>query len=642
MRHFGVKTSVAIRLTLAAAVLITATSCQQQTPVGSGDDRGGQVTAAAPMEVIEAPPVATKPVDAPAHYIGAVACAECHAAQQKSYHDTAHAQAFSDVNPDGEPADGTFVHADSGRTYSVYRAEGKLRHRESVKDGQGQDVAAADFAARYLIGSGRHTRSYLMELDGFLVESPITWYASRQSWGMSPGFDRPQHKGFERAADGSCLYCHVGQMSSPDHEYQRFTFEEQAIGCERCHGPGSRHQNEERELARLAAWQQSAAPPERTKSIVHPGHLSRELSEAICSQCHLMGDALVTVRGRGIADYRPGSPLADYVINYFLATPGKQMTVVGHVGQLHQSRCYRGSEQLTCTTCHDPHSELPAAERQSHYVQVCQSCHAADSCGLNRETRLARNAANDCVACHMPRVDTDIPHIAFTHHRIGIHDRPAGSGAPTEESPAVAALGELIPVDDLSQVAEAERQRNLGLAYFGFSQSQGNPQLAHAYGERARGLLMQGYKPGLNDGEVSAALARLAYADRDGVAALTFAREALSYPALSAKSRINALFYVGQLGVQQGQLPAAEKALIELTRSRRLSEDWRWLGVCRQQAGDLRGALAGMQKAAEIAPFRPEIHDDLAQLHQWMGSAAAAQRERTIFDRLSSPPSAGR
>ncbi len=89
------------------------------------------------------------------------------------------------------------------------------------------------------------------------------------------------------------------------------------------------------------------------------------------------------------------------------------------------------------------------------------------------------------------------------------------------------------------------------------------------------------------------------------------------------------------MGVRSNQFQLAEQALGQLIALRRLSEDWLLLGVCRQRGGDLPGALRNLQQAAKIAPFRPEIREDLAQIYQWLGDAAAAERERSIAKRLN-------
>ncbi|MCI0459631.1 MAG: hypothetical protein L0Z62_21995, partial [Gemmataceae bacterium] len=90
-------------------------------------------------------------------------------------------------------------------------------------------------------------------------------------------------------------------------------------------------------------------------TIVNPRHLSRDLAEAVCQQCHLMSSFMVVARGRKLAAFRPGLPLHDVRIDFRLHEPEAPMTVTGHVEQLHLSRCYQASGTLTCMTCHNPH-----------------------------------------------------------------------------------------------------------------------------------------------------------------------------------------------------------------------------------------------------------------------------------------------
>jgi predicted CXXCH cytochrome family protein len=535
---------------------------------------------------------------------------------------------LSDIEPASEPADGSFLHAATGRSYSVYRKSGQFRHREAALDEQGQVYAAADYPIRYLVGSGHHSRSYLVEADGFLLESPITWYASRRGWDVSPGYERT-HWGFERAVDDSCLFCHVGRVVASDHRDQRLTIAEQPIGCERCHGPGSLHVAQQRSPSAVSKSKETV--PERT--IVHPRRLSRSLREAICSQCHLNIDAAITVRGRSLNDFRPGLPFSDFCINYQLDEPDQKMKVVGHVGQLHLSRCYQQSEKLTCTSCHDPHSALGPEEKHARSLNVCMSCHSDESCRLGSRERLRRNPTNDCVACHMPRVGTDIPHIAFTHHRIGVHEAKAG-GQPAESPDR---LANLVPFDDVSRFSEIDRDRNLGLAYFEVSQRQSSPQAVEFYQNQARQLLDSVGARGLRDGEAMAVLARLyRHGDPDKSAGL--AGEALAAQDLSAKARVNCLCLAAEVGLQRNELSAARDALEKLVGERRWSQDWLFLAECRRRSGDTRGALAAVQQAVAIAPLRPELRNALAQMEEQLGDTAAAEEQRSIAKRLANQP----
>jgi len=349
------------------------------------------------------------------HHIGNAACAACHADKHKSYALTAHSKALVDVNPADEPPDGAFEHKASGRSYRVYRKDGQLRHEEVLRTAEGTEIARVDLPVRYRVGSGHFTRTYLTEIDGFLHESPITWYVSKGKWDMSPGYDMPNHWGFERPARLSCLACHAGNVEPTGESVHRMTFHEKAIGCESCHGPGSRHQ--EFHLAR------KLAPSEQDFTIVHLGKLSRPLLESVCAACHLSTPAVADVRGRRVASSRPGLPLSDFRVHYNFDRGRDQMTVVGHVEQLRQSKCYEKSPGLTCVSCHDPHTRSKPADPVAFYRQKCLDCHATKPCSLPPEPRLKQNPADNCAACHMPKGDTDISHVAFTHHRIGKHAR---------------------------------------------------------------------------------------------------------------------------------------------------------------------------------------------------------------------------
>jgi hypothetical protein len=586
-----------------------------------------------PRPGFDLPPLSASPflnTSPAARYVGLAACAGCHPREHRTYRRTPHSRALTDLDPGAEPPDARFHHAASGQTFSVYRVGGRLHHRAAALDGAGQEYVVEDYPIRYLIGSGHHTRSYLVEDGGFLSESPLTWYVSRQEWGMSPGYDRPNHRGFERAADSTCLFCHAGRTAAPDRDYQRSTILEQPIGCERCHGPGSLHVDEER-----AVRDGTRPAAERRPTVVHPAHLARSLCESICAQCHLNADSAVTNRGRSLNDFRPGLPLSDFCVNYRLEEPGAPMKVVGHVDQLHLSRCWRKSETLTCTTCHDPHAAAPPGPEQ--YRKVCQGCHAGAGCKLPRPDRLSRNAAEDCLACHMPRVGTDVPHVAFTHHRIGVH--ADHSSAP--EAGGRRSFPDLVPVDDVSHLSAADRERNLGLAYFGLSQRQTDPDAAAAYRGRADRILRAVRSRGLPDGDVSAALARLRRED-DPEAALQLVHEALAAEGLSLKYRINTLYLAGEVGLQTNRIEAAREALEPLTALRRQAQDWLLLALCRESRGDLAAALRDLRQAAAIAPFRADLRERLAGLHERCGDSAAAQPERSIARRLAAAAGANR
>src|SRR5262249_7228600 len=142
--------------------------------------------------------------------------------------------------------------------------------------------------------------AFLLERgDGYLFESPITWYSRKGKWALSPGYeaDNPH---FERFVTPTCLFCHSNQfdhVEGTENRYSQPVFRGHAIGCERCHGPGELH---------VRRPERSGGEP---PNIVNPARLEPELREAVCQQCHLQGDVRVVRAGRMLTDFRPGLPL---------------------------------------------------------------------------------------------------------------------------------------------------------------------------------------------------------------------------------------------------------------------------------------------------------------------------------------------
>jgi hypothetical protein len=561
------------------------------------------------------PPYSATPYlnTAAAHYIGIEACAQCHKGRHDSYLLTTHSRALADLDPAVEPPDGAFEHMPSGRTYRVYRRDGQFRHEEVLRGADGTEIARIDVPIRYLIGSGQFARSYLVEIDGFLHESPITWYTSRKQWAMSPGYDGPHHWGFERSTESSCLICHAGRFDAGG-TLHRITFREKPIGCESCHGPGSLHQ----------ALHQSGTttPPSPDYTIVNPGKLSRPLQEAVCATCHLNGPAVVLRRGRPLDGFRPGMPLADHRIDYRYDAGGEQMTVVGHFEQLWRSACYQKSPEMSCLTCHDLHARQKPADPVAFYRQKCLDCHSVEACKLPSAQRRKQDATDNCMTCHMPRGDTEIPHIAFTHHRIGRH-APGDKAAPTVPT----RVPDLVPIAAIDQQPDWERQRNLGLAYLQASMGEFHRDFGQIFRLRARQKLEAVYNAGLREGDVAVGLAET-YWGQDSERVHAYAQAAVEAGDLSIKGRARALFLLASTELQDAHYASAAGHFEELVRLRRFAEDWRLLGLTYLQQSQLPRALTALQQAQVIRPYRHTTHQALADVYRRGGDTRHADEHQ--------------
>jgi predicted CXXCH cytochrome family protein len=297
--------------------------------------------------------------------------------------------------------------------------------RQSTIDFDGKQTNVVENQIDFVLGSGNHARTYLHKTaKGILEELPLGWYAENGGyWAMNPGYDRPDHQGFQRNIAYDCMFCHNGYPEIPaENEGPRsapiFTTVPEGIDCQRCHGDGEKHV--------ALARRRGARAEEIRGAIVNPSGLTPERQMEICMQCHLETTssplpASIVRYERGPFSYRPGEPLGDFILHFDHANGtghDDKFEITGSVYRLRKSECFQKSNgALTCTTCHNPHDALRGEEAARHYTSVCRQCHGA---ALDRLVSAgAHTASADCTGCHMPkRRADDVVHAVMTDHLI--------------------------------------------------------------------------------------------------------------------------------------------------------------------------------------------------------------------------------
>jgi hypothetical protein len=489
-------------------------------------------------------------------YAGSKSCEPCHSSIYRSFLRTAMGRSVT--RPGKELLAGPVRVSSTrlNREFQVVEENGDLYQTESqARDGQ--TVFEARHKLEYAIGSGENGISFAVRRGNYLFQAPLSYYSAAKRWDLSPGYEATG-EGFNRPIYEECIVCHAGRPQAVPHRdglYRDPPFEELAIGCENCHGPGQLH------VAERSAG--TTALPDT--SIVNPKRLPARLAEDICMQCHQGGDARVLLPGKSYAGFRPGTPLLLTVAIFGVAQANRNGDLLEHHASMKRSKCYRaGNGKLGCMTCHNPHEQPSAAEAPAYYRAKCLACHNQRSCALDAAARKRTTPPDNCIGCHMPRRDVgQIAHSALTNHRIPSRPEAPAKDVPDEPSAGLPGLTLLNPAGVRAELPLATR-----LAAYGELLRRA-PELQPRYDE----LLAEAARSKSEDPVVLAALGHKALAESSPEAV----------PLLSAAEAKGAPGAITYLDLNEAFL----------------------------QAGRAGEAVAALERGARLFPFSAEIRKHL-------------------------------
>ena len=352
-------------------------------------------------------------------FVGATACAACHADQFKRWTDSHHDLAMQEATEDtvlGDFGDARLTHF--GVTSSFYRKDGKFMVRTEGVDGELQD-----FEVKYTLGVDP-LQQYLIEFPGGRLQAlGLAWDTRMKAQGGQRWFHLyPDEKiayddelHWTRSSqnwNSMCAECHSTNLQKNyDPGAKRFatTWSEIDVSCEACHGPGSDHVvwaekkpgwekfDGDKGLELLlderkgVAWsidpQTGHAKPSKRRTS------DKEIE--MCARCHSRRSPITR-------DYAYGDRLMDHYMPrrldeglYF--ADGQIDDEVYVYGSFLQSKMYQAG--VTCSDCHEPHSlELKAPGNG-----VCLACHQASKYDVTaHHFHQVGTTGASCAECHMP------------------------------------------------------------------------------------------------------------------------------------------------------------------------------------------------------------------------------------------------
>ena len=398
-----------------------------------------------------------------AEYVGTAACTGCHAGEAKDWQGSQHARAMQHASEQtvlGNFANTRFTHA--GVTTTFFRRDGRF-----MVNTDGPDGRLADFEVTHPFGV-EPLQQYLIQVPGGRLQAlGVAWdsrpkQAGGQRWfhlypEQKPRAGDPLHwTGIDQNWNYQCADCHSTNLRKgydPAAGAFKTTATDRSVGCESCHGPGSRHvawarkEGSREALAdkglvvsfderRDAHWVLDAQTGNARRS--RPRNANLELET--CARCHAR-------RGQFSDDWQPGQPFGN-AFRTSLLTPGlyhvdgQMRDEVFNYASFLQSKMH--AQGVTCSDCHEPHGGKLRAPGNA----VCAQCHAPARFDVPAHTHHAPGSPGAaCASCHMPTTTYMVVDPRHDHSfRIPRPDRSVTLGVPnacnnchTKESPAWAA-----------------------------------------------------------------------------------------------------------------------------------------------------------------------------------------------------------
>ncbi len=588
-------------------------------------------------------------------YVEDRACGDCHGELYRAFLETDKGKSFHRPGPDKiieDFEDNGLYHQKSQRHYQMVLRDGRYLLRRYQLDDRGETINLLEQEVHWIQGSGSFSRVYFYQTpSGELFQLPVSWYSEDRGWAMAPGFDRPDHQGVRRQVRRECHFCHNGAPDLPpggDRYGAAQVFPAvlpQGIGCQRCHGPGAEH-------VRLAAGGTAGEDAVRD-AILDPGWLPTDLLNDICYQCHARASSfgIFTLPrfGRGDYSYRPGEPLAEYLVEMEVTEEARgtssHVTTYSHK-LMEQSRCFVASKgRMNCTTCHDSHHRVPRADKAAYDRKICNRCHPRDESHSRTVApeRLADGVdANDCITCHMPKRMSDTAHLAISDHSIPRRPRGGEELPPlSDEHDPVFVDVRVVGIDgDLGQLYRAASVVNAGgggeaVDTLGSMIAATMPEEIEPYLILARGLLRQ--RRWQKAQEVLGVILSRDSASELAMEWLAMARAGLGRPAEAIDllrrtlerdpGRSEAQFNLGLLLKDTGR---TEAAVVELEKAVALRPNqpsaWFHLAQSCARLERLEDAVRYYRRALEIEPTLTSAYVEIGRVLMRLGDRDGALR----------------
>ncbi len=346
-------------------------------------------------------PLKPTPGNTPAQFVGSEKCKQCHEVAYKKWKESDHHMAMATANDTTVLGDFSNVHYTD--PYNHVTSRFYRKNSGFFVETEGPDGQMGEFEITYTFGV-YPLQQYLIPFSrGRLQCLNIAWDVDKKEWYRLPPYtalktDDWLHWTNEgQTWNVMCAECHSTNLDkgyNPQTGEYKTTWSEISVGCEACHGPGSKH----------LAWAEK--PPLARRStdnfglLVNTRNMTSDEQITVCAPCHSRRFQLGN-------NQHTNTNLLDVIVperlNEGLYYPDGQIQDEVYVyGSFVQSKMYQRG--VRCSDCHDVHSLKPHKEKNA----LCTQCHRADNYDTKQHhfhKTMHKGKPSEgylCVKCHMP------------------------------------------------------------------------------------------------------------------------------------------------------------------------------------------------------------------------------------------------
>ncbi len=325
-------------------------------------------------------------------YVGSAKCQSCHVEQFNDWKKSDHYLAMQEAWDSTVLGDfNDVVYEADGVSSRFFKIDGKFFINTEGDDGKNHD-----FQVQYTFGYYPLQQYLIAFPDGRFQATRLSWDSKNNKWFHQYAGDQIHHKdwlhwtGNGQNWNTMCASCHSTDLKK-NYEFSKdaytTTWKDINVGCESCHGPGSRH------IQLVNAGNSNSSSQVLNSGFIYGNDSIPQQQLNSCAPCHARKTDLTEARlntGEILDDLIP-----QIISNDYYHADGQINEEDYEYGSFAQSKMFHSG--VHCSSCHNPHSGKLKLTGNS----LCMSCHKPEYNTTEHHFHTVNTEGAQCISCHM-------------------------------------------------------------------------------------------------------------------------------------------------------------------------------------------------------------------------------------------------